>query len=80
MGPNPITWQEIDSYCRQTFAGLTVWEKRLIRRIDDIAIGKAVEKMKTSAKPGRQEPEPIPITDTAGLKALFSGIKAQRQS
>lgn len=34
MAPNPISFAEIEAFNRSTLAGLTVWEVKLIRRLD----------------------------------------------
>lgn len=33
-GPNPITWTDIDAYCRQSGASLASWELAAIRAAD----------------------------------------------
>ena len=35
MSVGPITWAEIGAYNRETLSFLSVWEKRLIRKVDD---------------------------------------------
>lgn len=75
MAANPITFVEIESYRRQTFANLTAWEVGLIRRIDNailsVVAGNA-PKPKTKDAP---EPEAIPVSDISRVKALFRGFK-----
>lgn len=35
MSGQQITWLEIGAYDRETGASLSIWDKRLIRRLDD---------------------------------------------
>lgn len=55
MVSNPISYTEIDAFNRCTAAGLTPWEIRLIRRVDDrmrsVAVGDADPTTVTGAKP-----------------------------
>lgn len=59
VGPviGPITYAEIEAFNRSTAAGLTAWEVRLIRRIDDrvrsIALGEANPTSQINARDGK---------------------------
>jgi hypothetical protein len=35
-GPNPITWQDIDAFCRVTRMSLVPWEIEVIEMLDDM--------------------------------------------
>jgi hypothetical protein len=64
MSVQQITWAEISAYNRETGAGLTIWEKRLIRRLDD-----AFE----AARPGQAAKKPATISETkASLRAAIA--------
>ena len=58
VGPviGPITYAEIAEFNRATLAGLTAWEVRLIRRLDDrvrsVALGEANPTSQISARDG----------------------------
>lgn len=38
MAANPLTFSEIEAYSRTTFAGLSAWSVRLIRRLDQAVL------------------------------------------
>lgn len=44
MGPNPITYGELDAYSRMTGAAFDPWEVRAIRALDDAYLAASVEK------------------------------------
>lgn len=44
MGPNPITYADLDAYSRLTGAGLEAWEVGAIRALDDAYLAAAAEK------------------------------------
>lgn len=44
MGPNPITYAELDAYCRLTAAGLDAWEVGAVRALDDAYLASLAEK------------------------------------
>lgn len=73
-GAGPITWQEIGAYNQEALCGMRVWEKHLIRELDDIA-----RTIWNKVKTGDKEPNLIPATDSAGLKAMFERLAAQQQ-
>ncbi|WP_293826008.1 hypothetical protein [uncultured Brevundimonas sp.] len=54
---SPITWAEIEAFNAAALAGLTAWEKRLIRRIDDavraVALGEINPTSQISARDGK---------------------------
>lgn len=67
MAIGPITWTEIGSYNRETFAMLSVWEKQLIRRADT-----AYEAVRLGLKP-----KP---TSAASMKANLRAAIAARKA
>lgn len=72
MSVQQITWAEIAAYDRETGAGLSIWEKRLIRRLDD-----AFE----AARPGQASKKPATISETkASLRAAIAARKAKAQT
>jgi hypothetical protein len=79
MAPCPITYQEIEAYRRLTLSDLTSWEVSLIRRLDLAALSSAAGEAKP--RPAKSnEPEQIPVTNTAGIKALFQGLAAKKRA
>jgi hypothetical protein len=67
MAVGPITWSEINAYDAATLAGLSAWDKRLIRRIDD-----ASEAVRLGVKP-----KP---TNVAAMKASLRAAIAARNA
>ena len=67
MSVGPITWAEINAYDACTFAMLTAWDKRLIRRADD-----AYEAIRLGVKP-----KP---TNVASMKATLRAAIAARKA
>lgn len=65
-----ITWAEIGAYNRETFAGLSVWQKRLIRRLDD-----AYEAAASGKSPGKPT-----STNVADIRASLRVAIAARKS
>lgn len=51
---------------------MRAWEKRMIRDLDDIA-----RAIWNKANSGDKEPDLIPMTDSAGLKAMLEGVAAR---
>lgn len=67
MGANPITYAEIEAYCRMTFARPTVWEVKLIRRLDAAVLAVWAANQPT----GKAAAAEVPVSDTQGVKALL---------
>lgn len=68
MAVGPITWAEINAYDTATFAMLTAWEKRLIRRADD-----AFEAVRLGVKP-----KPTSVSSMkASLRAAIAARNAK---
>jgi hypothetical protein len=74
---NPISFSEIEAYCRLTWTTLHPWEVDAIKALD-IAV------LRTSAKrrsKGKDEPEvtnEVEASDGQGVKGLFRGMGAKR--
>jgi hypothetical protein len=79
MAANPITYDEIGAYDRETFAGLSVWAKKLIRRIDDAVLRVVAEEREKEA-PAKSEVggNQIPVTNTKGIRAMLRGLAAKK--
>lgn len=76
---HPISWQEIGSYSGQIFP-LTIWEKRLLRRIDDEVLSIINGKVLKRAKENKtKEPERISMKDPEGVKGFFRGLAATKR-
>lgn len=67
MAVGPITWAEINAYDAATLAGLSAWDKRLIRRADD-----AYEAVRLGVKPKQ--------TSVASIKASLRAAIAARKA
>lgn len=70
LATGPITWEEIGAFNRETFAGLSVWQKKLIRRIDTavLAVMAGVSNPKTQ----------VPVSNAKGVQALFRGLAKRK--
>lgn len=68
MAANPITEQELAAYCRRRHVPLSIWEGDLILKVDDAVLAVWAEQTKTTSANSGQ---PVPISDTAGVRALF---------
>jgi hypothetical protein len=78
MGVNPISYQEIEAFCRLCLVDLTAWEVDLLVRLDDAAI-RAINGEAPKPPPKTDEPlGPIPVSDVKAIKGLFRGIAASR--
>lgn len=51
MGVQQITWAEINAYDAARFAGMSAWDKLLIRRLDDAYEAARPENAAASKKP-----------------------------
>lgn len=68
FGLSPISFTEIDAWARVTGERPTPWEVGLLRRIDTAILPKLSG---AGAKDG------VSVKDTAGMSALFSGLRAR---
>lgn len=69
MAVQQITWAEINAYSAALPVGLSFWDKRLIRRLDDAS---EAARLGISAKPK--------TTDVAGMKASLRAVIAARDA
>lgn len=80
MSTNPISFTEIDAYCRLMHVAMSPWELGLIRQLDAIALEPAGGK----ARPGAT-PKPTPETPSTGsaaaaeAKQLVRGLATERR-
>lgn len=73
MAANPISYAEIDAYCRLVWGELTAWEVKTILSIDRATRGLAMAKSKTPE--ARTE---VDVSDGAGVGALLRGMGAKK--
>lgn len=68
---SPITWSEIEAFNGAALAGLTAWEKHLIRRVDDavraVALGECNPSSQISARNGK------------GVVGMLRGLAARKK-
>jgi len=72
-GPLAITWEEIGWYNKECEVQLTVWEKLIIRRIDEVVvpmIGKRI-KHRLSGKP---DPLVMRADQPGMIRSFFQGL------
>lgn len=77
MAANPLTWQELDAFCRRSRIDLTAWEADLIFRLDDVVLG-VFAKSRPASNPKTVEPAQIPVDNVGGLKGLFRGLAVRK--
>jgi hypothetical protein len=78
-GPNPIGWQDIDAFVRQSGLRLAPWELNLIEAIDDLYL-EALSGTKRSP-PAPKEKGLIataPMHDPQAVKSLLGSIGRRR--
>lgn len=74
-GPNPISWRDIDAFCRRSGLGLAPWEIELIEAIDDIYLKPA--RQVVPAK-GQTVKAVASASDGAGVRALMGSIGVRK--
>lgn len=78
MSVNPLTDLDLEAYCRRRLLRLTSWQKDLLFRLDDAAIGAWNGRRREAAaaqQAARDEaPVQIPASDTKTLKGMFRGL------
>ena len=80
MAANPISFTEIDAYCRLTSTVMTPWDIGLIRQLDAIALAPAAGKGARRPKPGEGvERPPASPADVAEAKQIVRGIAKDRR-
>lgn len=72
MGASPISFQEIDAFCRLRLVSLTAWEVGLLRQIDDAVLGSVAAKAKASAPD--KGPVMIPADNPKAIGALLRSM------
>lgn len=75
MAANPLSYQELESFRRQTLVELSAWETALLMRLDD-AMLEAISGSKPTAT-DKPDDDPIPVTDMAALRARLKSTAAQ---
>ena len=67
-----ITYTEFDAFCRRALVEPTVWEGDLLMRLDDAVLAVWA----AQAPKGKGTSEPIPVSDTEGIRALLASKAA----
>lgn len=75
MASGPINYREIVAYQQATHAFLTAWDVSVIRRIDT-----AVRALQAGSSGASGEPQAIPITDAASIRARLRGMSGKKPS
>lgn len=74
MAAQQITWAELNAYDAARFAGLSAWDKLLIRRIDD-----AFEAARPENAGAGGKPKPTSVADLKGsLRAAVAARAAAK--
>lgn len=77
MASNPLTFTEIEAFCRLRLVPLSAWEVGVICRIDDAVLAVWAEEAKSS-QPSRPS-GPVSVKDTGGIRGLMQKLTAQRR-
>lgn len=78
MGVGPISYAEIDAYLRLSGDELTIWEVRLIRRLDNAVRAVVGGQTSKAGKPTEQDAQ-IPVTNTSAIGSLMRGLKESKK-
>lgn len=80
MAANPISFSEIDAYCRLNQVVMTPWELGLIRQLDAIALMPAAERARhaTAPRAADETPSASPAA-VAEAKQIVRGIAKDRR-
>lgn len=76
MAANPLSFTEIEAFCRLRQVTLSAWEVGVICRMDDAVMAVWAEE----AKPKGRETGPVQASNTAGVRGLFQKLTAQRRA
>lgn len=80
MAANPISFTEIDAYCRLNQVVMTPWELGLIRQIDAIALAPAGGKARQgSTAQSTHETPPTGSAAAAEAKQMVRGLAKDRR-
>ncbi|MGA0604856.1 phage tail assembly chaperone [Phenylobacterium sp. VNQ135] len=77
MGANPISYSEIEAYERKALVTFTAWESDLLMRVDDAVLDALAGEARKS--PPSDKSEPVPVSDTNSVKAIFRGLATQKR-
>lgn len=77
--PNPIGWQDIDAFVRQTSFRLAPWEIELLETLDDAFLQPQLVAIKAKTpKPGAAATEMVDSSDTKSVRSLMRSIGKRR--
>jgi len=75
---DPISWQDIDAFVRQTGFRMAPWEIETIEAIDD-AFLEAAKSAAPKKPPGENLAASADVNDGRGIKALFRSIGRRKK-
>jgi len=76
MAANPISFTEIDAYCRLNRLSMSRWELGLIRQLDVIALAPPA---KASARPSPGQVQPTGPSEVVEAKQIVRGLAKDRR-
>jgi hypothetical protein len=80
MAANPISFTEIDAFCRLNGLVMSPWELSMVRRLDALALMPAAERDKVAAQSaGDKEKAPATPSEVAEAKQIVRGIAKDRR-
>lgn len=78
MAANPITFHDIEAYCRLTLTELSAWEVDVLCRVDDAVLAARAETERRKNARSEETAE-IPVSDVKGVRSLFRGIATRKR-
>jgi hypothetical protein len=77
-GPNPIGWQDIDAFVRQSGLRLAPWELDVIEALDDLYLRSVTDAKLAQAPKDMGVIESAPMDDPKAVKSLLGSIGQRR--
>ncbi len=80
MGLAPLSYQEIDAWCRLSSTNLSWYELRWIKAMDTGYLVAAGDKVNLDAGRSKESPAMFSTQNVDGVKGLFAQLKAKQAS
>jgi hypothetical protein len=77
-GPNPIGWQDIDAFSRQTGLRLAPWEIDLLETLDDLYLAATLDKQRPQPQQGNGVIASASFSDGEGVRTIMSSIGVRK--
>ena len=73
MAANPLTFSDIEAFCRLRLVRLSAWQVGLLCRIDDAVLAVWNEQIPAPARKPAED-RAIPASNTAGVRAMMQKL------